>query len=158
MKKLLFVCALLTASSTLFAQKYAVIDANQKLTDACRDAQNIDYRLVNQAWKDIQECMVHEKSKDYYDTWRVAAKIKNILTFKLYQDGQTNGLDTLQYFTGLSDILGFYSKYEKCLTTPNEKGKLPVKPADYKELHKEAQAEAYSLRENILSGAQAILN
>lgn len=158
MKKVLFICTLLTASSTLFAQKYAVIDANTKLTDACRDSRNIDYRLVNQAWRDIQECMVNEKSKDYYDTWRVAAKIKNILTFKLYQDGQTNGLDTLQYFRGLSDILKFYSKYETCLTTPNEKGKLPVKENEYKELHKEAQTEAASLRGNILSGACAIVN
>ena len=65
MKKVLFICALLTASSTLFAQKYAVIDANTKLTEACRDSRNIDYRLVNQAWRDIQECIVNEKSKDY---------------------------------------------------------------------------------------------
>ena len=158
MKKVLFICALLTASSTLFAQKYAVTDANNTLTEACRDSRNIDYKLVNKAWADIQECMVNEKSKDYHDTWRVAAKIRNILTYKIYQDGQANGLDTLKYFNGLGDILQYYSTYEKCMTTPNEKGKLPVRESDYKDLHKEAQTEAFSLRGNVLSGACAIVH
>ena len=158
MKRLLFICTMLAACSTLFAQKYAVIDANNTLTEACRDSRNIDYRLVNKAWSDIQQCMTNEKSKDYYDTWRVAAKIKNILTYKLYQDGQKSTLDTLQYFGGLSDILSYYSNVEKCLTTPNEKGKLPVKEAEYKEIHQDILQQATSMRSQILTGACAMVN
>jgi len=158
MKRVLFICTMLAACSTLFAQKYAVIDANQTLTEACRDPRNIDYKLVNKAWRDIQECMVNEKSKDYYDTWRVAAKIKNILTYKLYQDGQNGTLDTLKYFGDLSDILSYYQKVEKCLTTPNEKGKLPLKDADYKEVHQDVLQQAVSMRGQILTGACSVVN
>ena len=158
MKRLLFICTMLAACSTLFAQKYAVIDANNTLTEACRDSRNIDYRLVNKAWSDIQQCMTNEKSKDYYDTWRVAAKIKNILTYKLYKDEQKSTLDTLQYFGGLSDILSYYSNVEKCLTTPNEKGKLPVKEAEYKEIHQDILQQATSMRSQILTGACAMVN
>lgn len=158
MKKVLFICTMLAACSTLFAQKYAVIDANQTLTEACRDSRNIDYKLVNKAWRDIQECMVNEKSKDYYDTWRVAAKIKNILTYKLYQDGQNGTLDTLKYFGDLSDILTYYSTVEKCLITPNEKGKLPVKDSEYKEIHQDILQQATSMRTQILTGACSMVN
>ena len=158
MKKVLFICTMLAACSTLFAQKYAVIDANQTLTEACRDSRNIDYKLVNKAWNDIQECMVNEKSKDYYDTWRVAAKIKNILTYKLYQDGKDGTLDTLKYFGGLSDILSYYQKVEKCITTPNEKGKLPVKADEYKEIHQDILQQGTSMRGQLLSGACSMVN
>jgi len=158
MKRVLFICTMLAACSTLFAQKYAVIDANQTLTEACRDPRNIDYKLVNKAWRDIQECMVNEKSKDYYDTWRVAAKIKNILTYKLYQDGQNGTLDTLKYFGDLSDILTYYSTAEKCLITPNEKGKLPVKDSEYKEIHQDILQQATPMRTQILTGACSMVN
>ena len=158
MKRLLFICTMLAACSTLFAQKYAVIDAKNTLTEACRDSRNIDYRLVNKAWNDIQECMVNEKSKDYYDTWVTAAKIKNILTYKVYQDGQAGTLDTLKYFSALSDILSYYQKVEKCITTPNEKGKMPVKADEYKEIHQDALQQAASMRGQILTGACAIVN
>lgn len=158
MKRVLFICTMLAACSTLFAQKYAVIDAKNTLTEACRDLRNIDYRLVNKAWNDIQECMVNEKSKDYYDTWVTAAKIKNILTYKVYQDGQAGTLDTLKYFSALSDILSYYQKVEKCITTPNEKGKMPVKADEYKEIHQDALQQAASMRGQILTGACAIVN
>ena len=158
MKRVLFICTMLAACSTLFAQKYAVIDAKNTLTEACRDSRNIDYRLVNKAWNDIQECMVNEKSKDYYDTWVTAAKIKNILTYKVYQDGQAGTLDTLKYFSALSDILSYYQKVEKCITTPNEKGKMPVKADEYKEIHQDALQQAASMRGQILTGACAIVN
>lgn len=158
MKRVLFICTMLAACSTLFAQKYAVIDARNTLTEACRDSRNIDYRLVNKAWNDIQECMVNEKSKDYYDTWVTAAKIKNILTYKVYQDGQAGTLDTLKYFSALSDILSYYQKVEKCITTPNEKGKMPVKADEYKEIHQDALQQAASMRGQILTGACAIVN
>ena len=158
MKRVLFICTMLAACSTLFAQKYAVIDAKNTLTEACRDLRNIDYRLVNKAWNDIQECMVNEKSKDYYDTWVTAAKIKNILTYKVYQDGQAGTLDTLKYFSALSDILSYYQKVEKCITTPNEKGKMPVKADEYKEIHQDALQQAASMRGQVLTGACAIVN
>lgn len=158
MKRVLFICTMLAACSTLFAQKYAVIDAKNTLTEACRDSRNIDYRLVNKAWNDIQECMVNEKSKDYYDTWVTAAKIKNILTYKVYQDGQAGTLDTLKYFSALSDILSYYQKVEKCITTPNEKGKMPVKADEYKEIHQDALQQAASMRGQVLTGACAIVN
>ena len=158
MKRVLFICTMLAACSTLFAQTYAVIDAKNTLTEACRDSRNIDYRLVNKAWNDIQECMVNEKSKDYYDTWVTAAKIKNILTYKVYQDGQAGTLDTLKYFSALSDILSYYQKVEKCITTPNEKGKMPVKADEYKEIHQDALQQAASMRGQILTGACAIVN
>lgn len=158
MKRVLFICTMLAACSTLFAQKYAVIDARNTLTEACRDSRNIDYKLVNKAWRDIQECMVNEKSKDYYDTWVTAAKIKNILTYKVYQDGQAGTLDTLKYFSALSDILSYYQKVEKCITTPNEKGKMPVKADEYKEIHQDALQQAASMRGQILTGACAIVN
>ena len=158
MKRLLFICTMLAACSTLFAQKYAVIDAKNTLTEACRDSRNIDYKLVNKAWRDIQECMVNEKSKDYYDTWVTAAKIKNILTYKVYQDGQAGTLDTLKYFSALSDILSYYQKVEKCITTPNEKGKMPVKADEYKEIHQDALQQAVSMRGQILTGACSVVN
>lgn len=158
MKRVLFICTMLAACSTLFAQKYAVIDAKNTLTEACRDLRNIDYRLVNKAWNDIQECMVNEKSKDYYDTWVTAAKIKNILTYKVYQDGQAGTLDTLKYFSALSDILSYYQKVEKCITTPNEKGKMPVKADEYKEIHQDALQQAASMRGQILTGACSVVN
>lgn len=158
MKRVLFICTMLAACSTLFAQKYAVIDAKNTLTEACRDSRNIDYKLVNKAWRDIQECMVNEKSKDYYDTWVTAAKIKNILTYKVYQDGQAGTLDTLKYFSALSDILSYYQKVEKCITTPNEKGKMPVKADEYKEIHQDALQQAASMRGQILTGACSVVN
>lgn len=158
MKRVLFICTMLAACSTLFAQKYAVIDARNTLTEACRDSRNIDYKLVNKAWRDIQECMVNEKSKDYYDTWVTAAKIKNILTYKVYQDGQAGTLDTLKYFSALSDILSYYQKVEKCITTPNEKGKMPVKADEYKEIHQDALQQAVSMRGQILTGACSVVN
>ena len=159
MKRILFICTMLVACSTLFAQKYAVIDAKNRLSEACRDRSQIDYKNVERAWNDIQVCMVHEKSKDYHETWEVAAQIKNILTVKLYQDGQkTNTLDTLTYFNGLKDILSYYSTYEKCLTTPNEKGKLPVRDDEYKELHMKAQSSAAPLRFNLISGAYSLIH
>lgn len=158
MKRVLFICTMLAACSTLFAQKYAVIDARNTLTEACRDSRNIDYKLVNKAWRDIQECMVNEKSKDYYDTWVTAAKIKNILTYKVYQDGQAGTLDTLKYFSALSDILSYYQKVEKCITTPNEKGKMPVKADEYKEIHQDALQQAASMRGQILTGACSVVN
>lgn len=149
---------MLTVSSAMFAQKYAVIDANAKLTEACQNPAKIDMAKLNQAWEDIQKCMVHEKSKDYYDTWLTAAKIKNIMTVKVYQDGQASGqLDTLKYFNGLKDILSYYSTYEKCMTTPNEKGKLPMDEEDYKKAHILAQTTAKGLRMNILSGAYSFI-
>lgn len=158
MKRVLFICTMLAVCSTLFAQKYAVIDARNTLTEACRDSRNIDYKLVNKAWRDIQECMVNEKSKDYYDTWVTAAKIKNILTYKVYQDGQAGTLDTLKYFSALSDILSYYQKVEKCITTPNEKGKMPVKADEYKEIHQDALQQAVSMRGQILTGACSVVN
>lgn len=157
MRKVLIICAILMTSSSMFAQKYAVIDANSKLTEACQNPQKIDYNKVNKAWEDIQECMVNEKSANYYDTWKVAAKIRNVLTAHIYDEGKTSGqMDTLAYFNGLNDILSYWSKYEKCLTTPNEKGKLPMKGDEYKSAHKSAQNEAAMLRINLLSGAYAI--
>lgn len=159
MKKVMFICAMLAAGSAAFAQKYAVIDANTKLTEACANVKDIDYKKVNSAWEDIQKCMVHEKSADFYDTWKVAAKIRNVLTVKLYDDGKTTGnLDSLAYFFGMKDILSYYETYEKCLITPNEKGKLPMKEPEYKSAHKEAQSSALPLRMQVLSGAYSILN
>ena len=126
MKKVMFIGAMLVASSAAFAQKYAVIDANSKLSEAC-NSNEIDYKKVNSAWEDIQECMVHEKSAGFYDTWRVAAKIKNVMVVKMQEDAKVTGeLDSLAYFNSMKDILSYYETVEKCLTTPNEKGKLPV--------------------------------
>ena len=98
MKKVLFICALLTASSTLFAQKYAVIDANTKLTEACRDSRNIDYRLVNQAWRDIQECMVNEKTGE-----PMTAHTTNPVPFILVNYDEDYTLDDCK--GGLCDII-----------------------------------------------------
>jgi len=158
MKKVLFFCAMLSISSAMLAQKYAVIDANSTLTEACRDAKNIDMRLLQKAWEGIQECMVHEKSKDYYDTWRVAAKIKNVMTVKTMEKGLVSGEDSVAYFNNLQDIMSYNSKLEKCMTTPNEKGKLPVKTDEYKDLHKEALHTNSGLRMNLLSGAYRLIN
>ena len=161
MKKVMFVCAMLVAGSAAFAQKYAVIDANSKLTEACssNNKNGIDYKKVASAWEDIQKCMENEKSVDYYDTWKVAAKIRNVLTVKVYNDGQAGGnLDSLAYFNGMKDILSYWETYEKCLITPNEKGKLPMKEDAYKTAHKEAQKEAAPLRMQMLSAGYAMLN
>ncbi len=159
MKKVMFICAMLAAGSAAFAQKYAVIDANNKLTEACSNAKEIDYKKVYSAWEDIQECMVHEKSSGYYDTWKVAAKIRNVMVVKMQEDAKATGeLDSLAYFSSMKDILSYYETYEKCLTTPNEKGKLPMKEDAYKSAHKEALASAMQLRMPMLSGGYALLN
>ena len=159
MKKILIMCMVLTQGVASFAQKYAVIDAEAKYKEACANQAEINFKKLDEAWKTIEACMENEKSKDYYDTYRVAALIKNVTVSQLYNKGRESGnLDTLAYFTGLKEILGYYSTEDRLLHTPNDKGKLPLKEDETKKAHTLAQQSALPLRQNMLLGGSALVN
>ena len=159
MKKILIMCMVLTQGVASFAQKYAVIDAEAKYKEACANQAEINFKKLDEAWKTIEACMENEKSKDYYDTYRVAALIRNVTVSQLYNKGRESGnLDTLAYFTGLKEILGYYSTEDRLLHTPNDKGKLPLKEDETKKAHTLAQQSALPLRQNMLLGGSALVN
>ena len=158
MKRLLLIGMLLAGSGAVYAQKYLVDDADMKLKEACAK-QQIDMMKLNEAWRNIQDAMASEKTVNYHETYKVASKIRNVQLVQLYDQGQRTGqLDTLKYFDGLKEILGYYYIYDRLIRTPNAKGKLPMKDNEIKAAHVLAQQEAAPIRLNMLRGGSSIIH
>lgn len=159
MKRALFLGTLLMTCGAMFAQKYLVIDAETKYKEACANQLKIDQMKLGNAWRSIQEAMANDKTKDFHDTYRVAAQIRNVQVVQMWQAGQQSGrLDTLRYADGVKEILGYYSTYDRLLHTPNAKGKLPVRDDELKKAHTLAQEQARPLRQNILLIGSSLIN
>lgn len=156
MKKFIYVCAMLTISTAMFAQKSNIIKADFDLKEGLQDIKKINYEKVDKAWEEIQLALSNPKTEKDPEAWSIAAHIKEVYASRIYgQKALTGELDTIAYFDEILNVAQYYSNYDKYLHTPNAKGKLP----DLKELQKgrnTAQQKAIGPRNQMLQAGSIL--
>ncbi|MCM1312072.1 MAG: hypothetical protein NC206_01000 [Bacteroides sp.] len=154
MRKLLFTCATLMASSAMFAQKANVTKAMSAITAATANQKEINYEKVAEAWELIQPAMTDPVSSVMPDTWYIAGRVKCLYMNKMLNDRAAGiEMDMGEFFNNQYDIVTYFSKCDELEHTPNAKGKMPKEK--YRTMN---QTLATGPRQNLLIAASNLVN
>lgn len=154
MKKLLFTCATLMASSAMFAQKANVNKAMSAITAATANPKEINYEKVAEAWELIQPAMTDPVSSVMPDTWYIAGRVKCLYMNKMLNDRAAGiEMNMGDFFDNQYDIVTYFSKCDELEHTPNAKGKMPKEK--YRAMN---QTLATGPRQNLLIAASNLVN
>ena len=164
MKKIILICAALALTGSAFAQKknvnkvknmieYASSPINMDLSNLPADKLAEMRELLANADTDLESANMPE-------TYKYKARLLLHDMNEMIQQRTANNnefVDKKAFFKNQADIVKIYEKYEKVMTTPNEKGKLPVKEDEYKKEHALIQQLAQNPRNNLFIGASNLV-
>ncbi|MCD8235115.1 MAG: hypothetical protein LUD00_00365 [Prevotellaceae bacterium] len=154
MKKLLFTCATLMASSAMFAQKANVNKAMSAITAATANPKEINYEKVAEAWELIQPAMTDPVSSVMPDTWYIAGRVKCLYMNKMLNDRAAGiEMNMGDFFDNQYDIVTYFSKCDELEHTPNAKGKMPKEK--YRPMN---QTLATGPHQNLMIAASNLVN
>lgn len=164
MKRLLVICALAVMAASAFAQAKNVKKVKNYIENAdtpiTLDLSNAKPGMVEEYRALLGPALTDPESKDMADTWRYAARLKIYDMNQLLKQYAANGnqfKDVKEFFQNQYDIVKYYENYERCMHTPNEKGKLPYKEEEMGKEHIFAQQVATGPRNNLVVGASQLV-
>ena len=164
MKKIILICAALALTGSAFAQKKNVNKVKNMIEYASSpinmDLSNLPADKLAEMRELLANADTDPESANMPETYKYKARLLLHDMNAMIQQRTANNnefVDKKAFFKNQADIVKIYEKYEKVMTTPNEKGKLPVKEDEYKKEHALIQQLAQNPRNNLFIGASNLV-
>ena len=150
-------------ATAMFAQK-ANIKKIQRMLDYANppiqiDLTNLEPEKREEMKKLVEEALVNPETAEYFKTWEYKARIDVYERFEIMQPYAANGNAFVdkdhmkRFFQNEKDIVTSFEKYYQILTTPDAKGKLPLKEEEFNTQKILAQQGSLASRVNLYVGA-----
>ena len=164
MKKIILICAALALTCSAFAQKKNV-NKVKNMIEYSSSPINLDLsNLPADKLAEMRELLANAdtdpESANMPETYKYKARLLLHDMNQMIQQRTANNnefVDKKAFFKNQADIVKTYEKYEKVMTTPNEKGKLPLKEEEYKKEHALIQQLVQNPRNNLFIGASNLV-
>lgn len=166
MKRTFLLCAaLLLLGDCAVAQKANVNKLKNKIeyssTPINLDFSNLDAEKVQELRDLIEPALTNPESENMHLLWEYAARMKmhdmsEMLKARAANNNQFEDINA--FFDNQYDIVTYCERYQKLITTPNEKGKLPLKEEELTKKHNLMQQLASGPRDNLLVAASNMVN
>ena len=164
MKKIILMCAALALTCSAFAQKKNV-NKVKNMIEYSSSPINLDLsNLPADKLAEMRELLANAdtdpESANMPETYKYKARLLLHDMNQMIQQRTANNnefVDKKAFFKNQADIVKTYEKYEKVMTTPNEKGKLPLKEEEYKKEHALIQQLVQNPRNNLFIGASNLV-
>jgi len=164
MKRTFLLCAtLLLLGDCAVAQKANVNKLKNKIasTPIKLDFSNLEAEKVQELRDLIEPALTNPESKDMHQLWEYAARMKMHDMNEMLQARAANNnqfADINAFFDNQYDIVAYCERYQQLITTPNAKGKLPLKEDEQTKKHNLMQQLASGPRGNLLVAASNMVN
>jgi len=166
MKRTLLICAgLFLLGECAVAQKANVKKLKNKIEYAATPIQmdygNLDPEKIQELRDLITPALTNPESENMPELWKYAARMKMHDMNEMFKARIANNnqfVDINAFFDNQYDIVVYCERYQKLITTPNEKGKLPMKEEELQKEHVLMQQLAGGPRDNLLVAASQMVN
>jgi len=163
MKKTILAVLAIFVATAAFAQK-ANIKKVQRMLDYADPAIQIDLSNLapekrEEMKKLIEEALVNPETENNFKTWEYKARLEVYDRIEIMAPYVANGNSFVdkdhmkRFFQNEKDIVVAFEKYYKLITTPDDKGKLPLKEDDFQKQKIIAQQASLASRTNLYVGA-----
>ncbi len=163
MKKTLLALMLLAITTTASAQKANVKKVQRMLdystTPIQIDLSNLEPEKREEMKTLIEAAIVNPETENDFKAWEYAGRLKVYEKYVIMQPYVANGNNFVdkehmkRFFNNEAEIVATYNNYFKLISTPNEKGKLPLKDEEFQKQKILAQQITLPSRANLYVGA-----
>lgn len=166
MRRTLLICAgLLLLGDCAMAQKANVNKLKNRIeyasTPVSLDFSNVDSDKVEEFRALITPALTHPESENMHLLWKYALRLKVYDMNAMLKARTANNNefeDANAFFENQYDIVVYAERYQKLITTPNAKGKMPLREEELQKEHALAQQIGVGPRGNLYVAATNVVN